>query len=91
MIIKSFAEDTSPGFQAWQGTEWISTSAQPFQSWMLSKSYSHLWRADLPKQLPIGAHILESTTVDRYNRLFSETIVFEVVEELPNLNWQQDF
>ena len=31
-------------------TEWISSSAQPFQSWMLSKSSSHLWRADLPKR-----------------------------------------
>lgn len=91
VTVKSFAEDSTPGFQTWQGTEWTSTSAQPFQSWMLSNRSSHLWRADLPKELPLGVHIIEVTTTDRYGRTFDETIAFEVVEELPTQTWQQDF
>jgi hypothetical protein len=58
---------------------------------MLSNRSSHLWRADLPKELPTGVHLLEVTTTDRYGRTFNETIAFEVVEELPTMSWQQDF
>lgn len=91
VTVKSFAEDSESGFQTWQGTEWTSTSAQPFQSWMLSNRSIHLWRADLPKELPTGVHLLEVITTDRYGRTFSETIASEVVDEMPTLSWQQDF
>ena len=66
VTIKSFAEDSVSGYQTWRGTEWTSTSAQPFQNWMLSRSSSHLQRADLPKELPTGVHILDVTTTDRH-------------------------
>lgn len=91
VTVKSFAEESDDGYQTWRGTTWASSSAQPFQNWMLTRSSSHLWRVDLPSELPTGAHVLEVTTTDRYGRTFSETITFEVVEDLPNLNWQHDF
>jgi hypothetical protein len=91
VTVKSVAEDSLSGYQTWKGTEWISSSAQPFQDWMLTRGSSHLWRADLPKELPVGVHILEVTTTDRYGRTFDETIAFEVVEELPTPTWHHDF
>ncbi|MBM7070126.1 calcineurin-like phosphoesterase C-terminal domain-containing protein [Actibacterium sp. 188UL27-1] len=82
-------EETA-GFTTWKGTSWAG-HAGPFQNWMLTDSSHHLWRADLPQSLPTGLHKMQVTTTDRHGRTFSETYAFEVVEELPNPEWQDDF
>ncbi len=79
--------DDTAGFQTWKGTEWKGV-AGPLQSWMLSKSSSHLWRLDLPADLPVGAHTILVSATDRYGRTFTDTVMFEVVEELPQMTWQ---
>ena len=80
--------DDTAGFTTWQGYEWKSSVAGPFQSWMLTNKSSHLWRADLPADLPAGVHRIEVKTTDRYGRTFVEVSTFEVVEELPEMGWQ---
>ncbi len=83
--------DETHGFTTWQGFEWKTEIAGPMQSWMLTNKSSHLWRADLPADLPAGAHTLEFSTTDRYGRTFTEVLAFEVVEELPEMDWQTAF
>jgi len=82
--------EVNSGFYTWQGTHWTG-AAGPFQNWMLSTKSSHLWRAELPKDLPVGIHTLEVTTTDRYGRSFQQTKTFEVVEDLPQMTWQDKF
>ncbi len=89
VTVKSFGEGGA-GYQTWKGVEWIASTAQPFQAWMLTRGSNHLWRADLPANLPAGVHTLTVTTTDRYGRSFTETIAFEIVEELPPLDWARD-
>ena len=82
-------EETA-GFYTWQGTHWTG-AAGPFQNWMLSTKSSHLWRAELPKDLPVGVHTLEVRTTDRYGRTFTQSKTFEVVEALPQMTWQEQY
>ena len=77
------------GFTTWQGSEWQGKPG-PFQAWMLTDNSHHLWRVDLPSDLPAGAHTMEVSTTDRNGRTFSRVYAFEVVEELPNLDWQAE-
>ena len=76
------------GFRTWQGVQWKGV-AGPLERWMLTDNSSHLWRADLPAGLPAGAHTLEARTTDRHGRTFTHTVSFEVVEELPDPNWNE--
>ena len=82
-------EETA-GYRTWRGTEW-SGVAGPFQRWMLTDNSQHLWRADLPADLPPGVHTMSVETTDRHGRTFTRDYTFEVVEELPNSNWQEEF
>ena len=78
--------DETAGFTTWQGVRW-SGVAGPFQKWMLSDKSSHLWRVDLPADLPAGVHRMEVKTTDRYGRTFSTVQTFEIVEEMPVMGW----
>ena len=82
--------DETAGATTWQGYAWKG-KVGPYQRWMMTDNSIHLWRADLPKDLPVGMHKMEIKTTDRYGRTFSLTQTFEVVEELPNPNWQTKF
>ncbi len=75
------------GFQTWRGSQW-SGPPGPFPTRMLARSSNHIWRADLPTSLPVGAHRLEVLATDRHGRTFREALNFEVVEKLPPLNWR---
>ncbi|MEM0922232.1 MAG: calcineurin-like phosphoesterase C-terminal domain-containing protein [Pseudomonadota bacterium] len=79
-------EETA-GFQTWTGFVWQGPPG-PFQDWMLTRKSSHLWRARLPADLPLGPHKLTVTTTDRYGRIYTEVIGFEVVETLPQADWR---
>ncbi|MEM6762396.1 MAG: calcineurin-like phosphoesterase family protein [Pseudomonadota bacterium] len=78
--------ERTAGFQTWQGTKWAGQPG-PFESWMLTRMSNHLWRVDLPADLPLGVHTLEAKTTDRHGRTFSEKITFEVVAVLPRMDW----
>ena len=55
---------------------------------MLTRKSNHLWRADLPRSLPVGAHTMEVVTTDRYGRTFRHVQSFEVVERIPEMGWR---
>lgn len=78
--------DQTAGYQTWKGVEWQGQPG-PFMPWMLSRMSNHLWRADLPPDLPNGVHTLTAKTIDRHGRSFSHSLSFEVVDEVPELNW----
>lgn len=81
--------DDTAGYTTWRGFKWQGVPG-PFQNWMLSNKSSHLWRIDLPADLPVGFHTVEITTTDRYGRTFKEILPFEVVDKLPDMGWQQE-
>ncbi|MEO1102402.1 MAG: calcineurin-like phosphoesterase family protein [Pseudomonadota bacterium] len=78
--------DATAGFQTWQGTKWVGQPG-PFQPWMLTRMSNHLWRVDLPTDLPTGVHTLTASTTDRHGRTYDTSFSFEVVEELPKMDW----
>jgi len=41
---------------------------------------SHLWRLQMPADLPVGEHTAEVTATDVYGREYTETLTFEVTE-----------
>lgn len=81
--------DDTAGFTTWQGVPWQG-EAGPFQAWMLTDNSHHLWRLDMPSDLSVGTHTIKIVVTDRHDRAFTETLAFEVVEDLPNPNWQAD-
>ena len=74
------------GYRTFRGSHWKGKPG-PFPRHMLADSSQHLWRIDLPKTLPLGVHQLDIETVDRYGRSFTHTLSFEIVDELPLLEW----
>lgn len=79
--------DATAGFATGRGARWTGAPG-PFLSWMLTRRSNHLWRADLPPDLAAGIHRLTIVTTDRYGRSFRQTKSFEVVEEMPEMGWQ---
>lgn len=82
--------DDTAGFTTWQGAPWKGQPG-PFQRWMLTDNSHHLWRADLPSELPVGTHRLHIHATDRNGRMFEDTMTFEIVDELPQWTWQEAF
>ena len=82
--------DRTAGFTTWQGVPWKGQHPGPFERWMLTDHSSHLWRADLPAELPVGVHTMTVSTTDRYGRTYQDTLSFEVVDTLPNPGWQKN-
>lgn len=75
------------GFEVWQGSQQGPTSPGPAQPWMIADSSSHLWRVQMPADLPAGAHVVEVTAVMEDGRRFSDRITFEVRAERPFPYW----
>jgi len=82
--------DGTAGYRTWQGSEWVGVPG-PFERWMLTDNSSHLWRVDLPEALPEGVHLMTVTATDRHGRTFTRNYTFEVVDELPNPEWETAF
>ncbi len=82
--------DDTAGYRTWQDYVWTGVPG-PLQDWMLTDSSSHLWRVDLPADLPAGLHTMTVETTDRYGRTFTIEQAFEIVEELPQMTWQTQF
>ena len=82
--------DETAGFKTWQDVPWTGEPG-PFQSWMLTDNSIHLWRVDLPADLPIGTHVMTIETTDRYGRTYTLRQPFEVVEDLPLMGWNASY
>lgn len=78
------------GYEMFQGSIWEG-NAGPLDSWLWTNASPHLWTVDLPPNLPAGIHSLTVNIEDHHGRTFSDTIAFEVVEEVPDMTWQEVF
>jgi len=81
--------DDTAGFTTWSGAAWVGKPG-PFPGWMLTDNSQHLWRVNLPAELPVGVHTVKIETTDRHGRVFTENLTFEVVEELPKWGWRKE-
>ncbi|SLM88727.1 calcineurin-like phosphoesterase C-terminal domain-containing protein [Brevibacterium yomogidense] len=80
------AEHTQPGEgeelrKGWEYTDPYTASQNLRTSGGVGQTSSHLWRAEIPSDLDLGTHTAEVTGTDRYDREFTETIRFTVVED----------
>ncbi|WP_208347413.1 calcineurin-like phosphoesterase C-terminal domain-containing protein [Pseudaestuariivita rosea] len=75
------------GFEVWQGSSFGPASPQSADPWMIADSSTHLWRLQMPANLPVGAHVIEVTAVLDDGREFSDRILFEVRDERPFPYW----
>ncbi|MEO0703014.1 MAG: calcineurin-like phosphoesterase C-terminal domain-containing protein [Pseudomonadota bacterium] len=80
-------EPRAQGFEAWQGSSFGPAAPQAANTWMIADSSTHLWRLEMPTDLPIGAHIVEVTAVMDDGREFSDRILFELRAERPFPYW----
>ena len=78
------------GYEMFQGSQWTG-NVGPLDSWLWTNSSQHLWTVDLPDTLPAGIHSLTVTVTDHHGRSFSDTIAFEIVEQIPDMTWQEKF
>ena len=78
------------GYEMFRGSIWTGV-AGPLDSWLWTNSSQHLWTAELPADVPAGVHSLTVMVTDHHGREFSDTIAFEIVEEMPDMTWQESF
>ena len=90
MAIRSTSggEETA-GYQAFRGSRFEGQPG-PFGRGGLTDSSQHLWRVDLPVDLPVGVHTMSVEATDRHGRAVTRRYTFEVVEELPSPDWQAE-
>lgn len=83
----SSGEERAQGFEVWQGSTFGPVAPQAQQTWMIADSSTHLWRLEMPADLPEGAHVMTVTSIDRDGREASDRITFEVRAERPFPYW----
>ncbi|MEO0917419.1 MAG: calcineurin-like phosphoesterase C-terminal domain-containing protein, partial [Pseudomonadota bacterium] len=83
----TLGEDRAQGFEVWQGSRYGPANPQPAETWMIADSSTHLWRLEMPADLPVGAHIVEVTAVMADGREFTDRLTFEVRAERPFPYW----
>jgi hypothetical protein len=84
------AEPRAQGFELWQGSTFGPVSPRSPQAWMVADSSSHLWRLRLPADLREGAYVATVTASDRWDRKWTDRIVFEVRPVRPPRYWQHE-
>ncbi len=75
------------GFEIWQGRQFGPAVPQSAEAWMIADSSSHLWRLEMPADLPEGAHVITVTATDQHGREWRDRITFEVRSERPVPLW----
>ncbi|NJC23957.1 hypothetical protein BJ994_003033 [Arthrobacter pigmenti] len=76
------------GFSLYAGSQYGPSAPRPGNN--IAQTMSHMWRFELPGDLEVGVHTADITTTDRHGRTFTETLVFEVVEERPQQNFRSE-
>ncbi|KIT16557.1 calcineurin-like phosphoesterase C-terminal domain-containing protein [Jannaschia aquimarina] len=75
------------GFELWQGSDFGPATPQSAQSWMVADQSPHLWRMEMPADLPMGTHVIRVTAIQPDGREFTDHITFEMREERPFPYW----
>jgi len=80
--------ERNQGYEAFKGSRFGPAAPQPTGS--VADRNMHLWRYQLPVDLPAGVHTATVTHIDRHGRIFKEAFLFEVGEQLPPLRWRHE-
>lgn len=70
------------GFEAFQGDRFGPVPPQGIRAGSVTDQSPHLWRLQMPQDLPEGAHIATVTATDQHGRTWMDRITFEVRGEL---------
>lgn len=81
-------EERNQGWEAYKGSSFGPAAPQP--QFSIANRSSHLWRARLPDDLPMGVHPITVTSTDRHGRDSQETIVIEVRAKRPQMRFDRE-
>jgi len=81
-------EERNQGWEAYKGSSFGPAAPQP--QFSIANRSSHLWRARLPEDLPMGVHPITVTSTDRHGRDSQETIVIEVRAKRPQMRFDRE-
>lgn len=93
MVARTAIRSTSgiernQGYEAFKGSRFGPAAPQPMGR--VADRNMHLWRLDLPADLPVGVHRAEVISTDRHGVRSSQQLIFEVGEERPPLRWRRE-
>ena len=80
--------EANQGYQVFKGIQNGPTVPQPQRH--VTDRNVHLWRYELPANLPLGTHVATVTITDRHGQQHIDTLAFEVVEDRPNMRFRKD-
>ena len=78
------------GFELWQGSDFGPAAPQSAQSWMVADQSPHLWRMEMPSDLPMGTHVIRVTAIQPDGREWTDHITFEMRPERPFPYWDDE-
>jgi hypothetical protein len=76
------------GYQVFKGVQNGPAVPQPQRH--VTDRNVHLWRYQLPANLPQGTHVATVTITDRHGDSYTDKLVFEVVTERPPMRFRKD-
>jgi hypothetical protein len=80
-IESTMGRDRNRGYEAYRGSRF---EGVPQPQTAVADRNMHLWKAQLPTDLPQGVHVMEVTSTDRHGRTYTDRVVFEVRDERPD-------
>ncbi|MEL7230890.1 MAG: calcineurin-like phosphoesterase family protein [Pseudomonadota bacterium] len=87
-LQSSSGEARNQGYEAFKGSSFGPAAPQPQSA--VSDRNMHLWRVQLPTDLPLGVHRIDVTNTDRHGRVSTDVIVIEVRDERPPMRFRKD-
>lgn len=78
------------GYEQFRGSRSGPGAPQSVALGNVAEKSSHVWRVQLPTDLPLGVHVAEVTSVDRYGQEATDQIAFEVLAERPPPFWRTE-
>lgn len=87
------SESGNPRAQGWEqnrGARRGPGAPQSVPENYIAEKSSHVWRVRLPADLPLGVHVAEVTSVDRYGQVATDHLTFEVLAERPDPFWRTE-
>ena len=82
--------DRAQGWEQFRGTRRGPGVPQSVSEGYIAEKSSHVWRWQLPADLPLGVHVAEVTSVDRNGQEATDYIAFEVLAERPPPFWRTE-
>jgi hypothetical protein len=80
--------ERNQGVEAFKGRRFGPAAPQPMSR--LADRNMHLWRVQLPEDLPLGVHRAMVTATDRNGQSFTSFLVFELRDQLPPPRWRSE-